>query len=94
MKVRFLPSALRDLERLHEFLHPKNPEAADRAIDVLYDAAASLENAPHKGQPVSDAFRDQIISFGNGAYIMRYRVNEQEGSVTITRIWHSREERL
>lgn len=93
MRVRFLTSAYRDLERLHEFLRPKNPEAADRAIDVLYDAAESLEDAPHKGRPISGGFRDHIVPFGSAAYIMRYRMDEHHQSIAVVRIWHSREQR-
>lgn len=36
-RVGFAPAALRDLERLHEFLHPKNPPAA--AALYRYDAS-------------------------------------------------------
>lgn len=30
-QVRFAPAALRDLQRLREFLRPQNPQAARRA---------------------------------------------------------------
>ncbi len=93
MRVEFLNSAYRDLERLHYFLESKNPDAADRASDVLFEAAASLENAPKKGRPISGNLRDYIVPFGNAAYIMRYRLDERRQRILITRIWHSKERR-
>ncbi|WP_202806246.1 MULTISPECIES: type II toxin-antitoxin system RelE/ParE family toxin [Acidithiobacillus] len=34
-QVKFAPAALRDLERLREFLRPKNPVAAKRAAAAI-----------------------------------------------------------
>jgi plasmid stabilization system protein ParE len=93
VKVKFLHAAYRDIERLHEFLESKNPDAADRASGALFEAAASLENAPKKGRPISGDLRDYIVPFGNAAYIMRYRLDERRQLVLITRIWHSKERR-
>jgi plasmid stabilization system protein ParE len=93
VKVKFLHSAYRDIERLHDFLESKNPDAADRASETLFEAAASLEAAPKKGRPITGNLRDYIVPFGNAAYIMRYRLDERHQLVLVTRIWHSREQR-
>ena len=93
MKVKFLHAAYLDIQRLREFLESKNPDAADRASEALFEAAASLENAPKKGRPISGNLRDYIVPFSNAAYIMRYRLDERRQLVIITRIWHSRERR-
>lgn len=93
MKLRFLPQAHADVERLHDFLSPKNPGAADRVADLLFESARSLKDAPHKGRPLQSGFRELIVPFGEGAYVLRYRVDEENDAVLIVRIWHSREQR-
>jgi plasmid stabilization system protein ParE len=93
VKVRLLQQAYDDLDRFESFLLPKNPDAAQRAVDLLLDAAASLSGAPGKGRPVGRGFRELIVPFGRAAYIMRYRVDETRRIVFITQIWHSREDR-
>lgn len=40
MKVRFLPQAYEDVERLHDFLSAKNPNAAGRVVDLLFESAS------------------------------------------------------
>ena len=93
MKLRFLPQAYADVERLHDFLSPKNPAAADRVVDLLFESAKSLKDVPHKGRPLRHDFRELIVPFGRGAYVLRYRVEETNNTVLIIRIWHSREQR-
>ena len=93
MKVRLLPRAYEDIDRLQTFLLGKDAQAAARIPDLLFDAAVSLRNAPRKGRPVRASVRELIVPFGKGAYILRYSINEKENSLLIARIWHSRERR-
>lgn len=93
MKLRILASARNDLDRLHAFLSPKNPEAANRAVDLIYESALSLRDGAGKGRPLKSGFRDLIVPFGKGAYVLRYRINEALGAVVVVRIWPSREKR-
>jgi hypothetical protein len=43
------------------------------------------------GRPVGDDTerRELVVPFGAGAYVLRYRI--QDETVVITRVWHSRE---
>jgi addiction module RelE/StbE family toxin len=93
VKLRFLPQAYADVERLHDFLSPKNSDAADRVADLLFESARSLKDTPRKGRPLQSGFRELIVPFGKGAYVLRYRVDEAKGAILIVRIWHSREQR-
>lgn len=93
MKVRLLPRAYADIDRLQAFLLDKNAQAAARVPDLLYDAALRLRDVPRKGRPVGPIYRDLIVPFGKGGYILRYRVEQTAGVVVIVRIWHSRERR-
>jgi plasmid stabilization system protein ParE len=92
--VRWLPRALKDLERLHRFIHEKNPSAAGKAIRRIKEAAITLESFPELGTPwIPDcAFRELFAPFGQGAYVLRYRIDQSQ-NVVITRVWHSKEAR-
>lgn len=93
MKVRLLPRAYEDIDRLQAFLLGKDAQAAARVPDLIYDAAASLRHTPKKGRPVRANVRELIVPFGKGAYILRYSIKEKDNSLLIARIWHSRERR-
>lgn len=90
----WLPEALADVERLYEFLREKNPTAAARAAQTIGEGARLLENAPQAGRPLNDdtGRRELFLSFGAGAYVLRYKLNNQ-GAVVIIRVWHSKERR-
>jgi plasmid stabilization system protein ParE len=92
-KVVWLPDALQDVARLHEFLVEKSPEAARKAAERIGHVARQLEQHPEMGQPMEDGVRRQaFLHFGAGAYVIRYRF-DREGSVVVVRVWHSRERR-
>jgi len=92
MALRWAPAAVEDLVRLREFLGNKNPGAAARAALRLREAAAVLRDRPELGRPVEDEeFRDLVAPFGGGAYVLRYRIDED--AVVVVRVWHNKEER-
>ena len=94
-EVVWLPEAARDVARLRDFIREKNPDAAGRASERIKGGAQLLQENPEAGKPVKEAlpFRDLLIPFGSGNYIMRYRQeNREEGCrVVIVRVRHSRE---
>lgn len=74
----FTPAAIQDLERLREFLRPKNPAAAERAAKVIIQGVKALGERPRIGRPVDDLpeeYRDWLIDFGDSGYVARYRSN-------------------
>jgi len=91
----FSPAALRDLERLREFLRNKNPAAAKRAASAIIAALKSLMLHPLIGRPVEYvedagiAYRELPIDFGGSGYVALYRL---EGEfVTILAVRHQKE---
>jgi len=63
------------MERLREFLRPKNPEAALRAATAIAKAILMLGEHPQLGRPVegtSGNIRDLSIPFGRSGYVARY----------------------
>ena len=88
--VRFLESAMLDLEEITAYIAADNKSAADEFRMNLIEKAASLETFPLRGRSVPDI---KISSFGFrtltvGKYLMFYRV---EGSfVYIYRVLNGR----
>lgn len=90
--LRWLPEAVHDLVRLRDFIGDKNPAAAERAARRIREAAAILRKQPELGRSVEgEDFRDLLAPFGGGAYVLRYRIDED--AVVVVRVWHGREER-
>lgn len=88
----FAPAALRDLERLREFLQPKNPAAAERAAKVIIQGVQALGELPHIGRPIDEMpkeFRDWLIDFGDSGYVARYRIDGD--TVVVLAIRHQKE---
>ena len=91
-QVRFSPPAIRDLERLREFLRPKSPIAAKRAGEVIVKAVQVLGLQPKLGRPIEDMpdeFREWIIDFGDSGYVARYHIDPD--AVTILAVRHQKE---
>jgi len=91
-KIVWLPEAAKDVARLRAFILKKNPSAAARAASRIREGVQILGNNPEAGKPVEELlpFRELVIPFGNGNYIIRYR--EAPSRVIIIRVRHSKEE--
>ena len=77
-QIKFAQDAIRDLERLREFLRPKNPLAAKRAGQMIIKAVQVLGRQPHIGRTVEDMpekYREWVIEFGDSGYVARYRID-------------------
>lgn len=89
------PEALTDVERLRTFLDQENPEAARRALALIWTAIDRLNDFPALGMPTEDAdIRQLVIRFGASGYIVRYATLAETKDILITRIWHGREARV
>lgn len=91
-RITWSDDALSDLARLREFLQPKNPDAARRAIKAIRDGVKLLIRNSEIGRPVRGLppeFRERLIRFGAGVYVARYRVDGD--AVVILAVRHSRE---
>ena len=98
-QVKFAPAALRDLEKLREFLRPKNPAAAKRAAAVITRAVKVLGQHPQIGRPVEETdvdvddpeytYRELPIGFGDSGYIVLYRHDGE--LVTVLALRHQKE---
>jgi len=91
-EIVWLPSAAKDVSRLRDFIQSNNPSAAVRAANRIKDASKILKENPEAGRPVEELFpfRELLIPFGSGNYILRYRVVDTR--VIIVSVKHSRED--
>lgn len=91
-RLRYASAAVRGLERLREFLQPKNPLAARRAGQAIQQALRVLCQQPQIGRPIEDmpeAFREWVIDFGDSGYVARYCI--EPDAIIILAIRHQRE---
>ena len=97
-QVRFAPGALRDLERLREFLRSKNPVAAKRAALVINKTIQLLKQHPQIGRPADEADTEPVeaqgqcelmIDFGDSGYVALYQY--EDGDVIVLALRHQRE---
>ncbi len=91
-QVRWSLGALQDLARLYDFLAPKSPDAARRAIASIRKGVKALASHPEIGRPVEDMlpqFREWMIEFGQGAYVALYHFDGKQ--IVILAVRHSRE---
>ena len=91
-RLRWSQAALQDVSRLYAFLAPKNRKAAQRAVKTIRQGLRALRQHPEAGRPVeelSPEFREWVIEFGQGAYVVLYHYNGNE--VVILAIRHGRE---
>lgn len=77
---------------MRDFLRPKNPGAAKRAAESIRQGVQALGTHPRMGRLVEDLpeqYREWPIDFGDGGYVVRYRV--EGDTITILAVRHQRE---
>ncbi|WP_238974639.1 type II toxin-antitoxin system RelE/ParE family toxin [Pelodictyon luteolum] len=72
-------------------MYEKSPLAAARAAKSILDGAGILTSMPDIGRPMEDdtGRREWVVSFGAGAFVLRYMRSEND-TVVIIRVWHSK----
>ncbi len=91
-RLKWSQQALRDVARLHDFLSPKSRDAAQRAIKAIRTGVKALGKHPEMGRPVDELppeFREWVIEFGSGAYVVLYHYGGKE--IVLLAIRHGRE---
>jgi plasmid stabilization system protein ParE len=91
-RLKWSRAALLDVSRLHEFLAPKSPEAAQRAVKTIRQGVKALAKHPEIGRPVEEMpleFREWVIEFGRGAYLVLYHYDGKQAVILAVR--HGRE---
>lgn len=90
-RIVYSSDALRDLERLVEFLLQASPETAVDSLDRIRGAITILSRHPRIGRRVREPLRELVITQGATGYLALYRFEQRLDLVRVLRIRHQRE---
>ena len=90
-RVVYTPAAVRDLERLVDFLLDENPSAAIETAELITDAVSMLEKHPLLGRELGGNLFELVISRGRSGYLALYSYEAAVDSIVILAIRHQRE---
>jgi plasmid stabilization system protein ParE len=90
-RLVFAPTALRDLERLAEFLLEQSERQAAETKPLLIDGLQILKRHPLIGRPAEEGLRELLISRGRSGYVALYRYLVESDTVLVLAIRHQRE---
>ena len=90
-RIQITVAALRDLERLFDFIAAESPERAARQVRSVRRALELLADHPLLGRDAEDGRRELILSRGRYGYIAKYRWLPKEDVVMILAGRHQRE---
>lgn len=91
-QVTFAPAAIRDIQRLRDFLRSRNPDAARRAGEAIRQGVKVLGSHPRMGRLVEglpEQYREWPIGFGDSGYLVRYHLDDD--AVMILAVRHQKE---
>jgi plasmid stabilization system protein ParE len=90
-RVEVSTRALRDLERLFDFLAEADPGRALAQLSSVRAAFEVLADHPLLGRTAEDGRRELVLSRGRFGYIAKYRWLPAEDVVLILAVRHQRE---
>ena len=86
MRLRWTPTALRNLSEIHTYIADNSEIAAARIMQLLQTQAESLADFPGKGRPGRIPRTRELITVGL-PYIIAYRISDQ--NIEIIAVRHS-----
>ena len=87
----YAAQALRDLERLGDFLLETDPQAAQDTAALIIEALEILVQHPEIGRKVHFGQRELVISRGRTGYLALYRFLPHIDRILILALRHQRE---
>ena len=90
-KLVYAARAIRDLERLSEFLLEIDPQAAQATAALVFEALELLVQHPEIGRKVRFGQRELVISRGRTGYLALYRFLPHLNQVLVLALRHQRE---
>ena len=87
----YTAQALRDLERLGDFLLDTDPQAAQDTAALIFEALEILVHHPEIGRKVHLGQRELVISRGRTGYLALYRWIPHLDRVLVLGLRHQRE---
>lgn len=90
-RIFYSDEALRDFDRIIEFLITVTPEHADEVVESIREAIDILATHPFIGRRRDARRRELVISHGKAGYIAMYRYDAEHDVIRILRLRHQRE---
>lgn len=90
-RVEVTAHALRDLERLFDFIATEDPARAREQVMSVRRAFELLADHPLLGRTAEDGRRELVLSRGRYGYIAKYRWLPTDEVVLILAVRHQRE---
>jgi len=90
-RVEISARALRDLERLFDFIAEADPQRALAQLSSVRAAFAVLADHPLLGRVAEDGRRELVLSRGRYGFVAKYRWLPTEDVVMILAVRHQRE---
>lgn len=90
--VKMYQRALRDLDRIYQYIYDQVPEYAENQVDRLENGIFSLEEYPYRcaerktGRYANHGYRELIVD----NYIVIYKIHERKKEVVIVTVQHVR----
>lgn len=91
IELVYAAQALRDLERLVDFLLETDPQAAQDTAVLILEALEILVQHPEIGRKVHFGQRELVISRGRTGYLALYRFLPHIDRILILALRHQRE---
>ena len=79
-------TALRDLEKIRQYIAQDHPERARSFCQRLLDKAETLSQYPHQGAQIPGRANGRYLVMKS--YLIVYRVLEETHTVRVMRYWH------
>jgi addiction module RelE/StbE family toxin len=91
MKLRFTSRANRHIDRIHEYISQRNPDAATRVIGRIRQTAEALGDSPRMGhQGLLTNTREMNVR--GLPYVIVYRVDDDD-TVVVLAVFHGAQDR-
>ena len=87
-------NAVKDFNRLCDFLRKKDLRAAQRAASAIYAGIEKILIEPRIGRPIKNMphqYREWLIKFGASGYVAKYYFDEADDKVTVIAVKHQKE---
>ncbi|CAM4009529.1 type II toxin-antitoxin system RelE/ParE family toxin [Roseateles saccharophilus] len=91
--IEFERGALRDLDRITDFLMTHDADHALERKDELLAGILVLRHAPEIGRRASTGTRELVIGRAARGYVVRYRYLQRADLAVVVAIRHQRESR-
>ena len=89
--VAYSGRALRDFERIFDFLAADDAVSAALAVADVGDAISVLARHPFIGRPAEEGLHELVISRGKTGYVALYRYLEASDVILVLALRHQRE---